>query len=211
MYLKKVILFLFIPLAFLNAREYNLSADIYSRYVWRGTDYGNSLAIQPSIETSFGQLTIGAWGSYSIAPGFLSSDTTYDASGSECDLFASFSVGSIDFTITDYFFPAGVEGDKLFELSGDDATHTFELSAGSGIGLVSVLVARNVLGDNLNSTYLELNFGVFSLGLGDGDYSTKGEFTPVSLGISTSRDNLSVSYIINPDQETSFLVFGLSF
>ena len=52
---------------------------------------------------------------------------------------------------------------------------------------------------------------MFSLGLGNGAYSTDGEFTPVSLGISASRDNFSASYIINPDQETSFLVFGVNF
>ena len=42
-------------------------------------------------------------------------------------------------------------------------------------------------------------------------YSTDGKFEPVSIGISASRDNYSASYIINPDQETSFLVFGVNF
>ena len=194
-----------------NAADFNISYDLYSRYVWRGTDYGNSAAIQPSIETTLGPLTVGAWGSYSLSPGFLSSDTTYDASGSECDLYASFSAGPIGITITDYFFPAGVSGDGLFSLSGDDATHTFELSAGTDIGPVSVLAAANISGDDDNSTYVELTYSALSLGLGNGAYSTDGNFAPVSLGISASRDNLSVSYIINPDKETSFLVLGISF
>jgi hypothetical protein len=32
-----------------------------------------------------------------------------------------------------------------------------------------------------------------------------------SIGISVSKGDYSASYIINPDQETSFLVFGRSF
>ena len=197
-------------LSMLNG-EVTVGADVVSRYVWRGSDYGNAAAVQPGIETTVGPVTLGAWGSYSLSPGFFSSDTTYDASGSECDLYASFSAGPIGITITDYFFPAGVEGDNLFSLSGDDATHIFELSAGADVGPVSVLAAANVSGDDDNSTYLELTYGAFSLGLGNGTYSTDGEFAPVSIGVSASRDNFSASYIINPNQETSFLVFGVNF
>jgi len=47
--------------------------------------------------------------------------------------------------------------------------------------------------------------------LGNGFYSTDGGFAPVSIGLSGEKDNISVSYIINPDQETSFLVVGMSF
>ena len=62
-----------------------------------------------------------------------------------------------------------------------------------------------------NSVYLELTYGALSLGLGNGAYSTNGDFAPISFGISASRDNFSASYIINPNQETSFLVFGVNF
>ena len=191
--------------------EVTIGADVVSRYVWRGADFGNAAAVQPGIETTVGPVTLGAWGSYSLSPGFLSSDTTYDASGSECDLYASFSAGPIGITVTDYFFPAGVEGDNLFSLSGDDAKHTFELSAGADVGPVSILAAANVSGDDDNSTYIELTYGAFSLGLGNGAYSVDGEFAPVNIGVSASRDNFSASYIINPDKETSFLVFGVNF
>jgi hypothetical protein len=95
--------------------------------------------------------------------------------------------------------------------------HVFELSASADAGPVSVLAAANVSGDvdddgkSRNSAYLELTYGAFSLGLGNGAYSTDGEFAPVSIGVSASRDNFSASYIINPDKETSFLVFGVNF
>ena len=181
--------------------EVTIGADVVSRYVWRGTDYGNAAAVQPSIETAIGPIALGAWGSWSISPG------PADASGNECDLYASTNVGPVGLTLTDYFFPAYAGTDSLLNLD----IHVFELSAGADVGPVSILAAANVSGDDDNSTYLELTYGAFSLGLGNGAYSTDGEFAPVSIGVSASRDNFSASYIINPDQETSFLVFGVNF
>ena len=181
--------------------EVTIGADVVSRYVWRGTDFGNAAAVQPGIETAVGPVTLGAWGSWSISPG------PADASGNECDLYASTTVGPVGLTLTDYFFPAYAGTDSLLNLD----IHVFELSAGADVGPVSILAAANVSGDDDNSTYLELTYGAFSLGLGNGAYSTDGEFAPVSIGVSASRDNFSASYIINPDQETSFLVFGVNF
>ena len=191
--------------------EVTIGADVVSRYVWRGSDYGNAAAVQPGIETTVGPVTFGAWGSWSISPG------PADASGNECDLYASTTVGPVDLTVTDYFFPAYTgsdstyTGDGIFKYSGDDATHTFELSAGADVGPVSILAAAYVYGADDESKYLELTYGAFTLGLGDGAYSSDGKFAPVSIGVSASRDNFSASYIINPDQETSFLVFGVNF
>ena len=193
------IMYSLLVLSMLNG-EVTIGADVVSRYVWRGTDYGNAAAVQPSIETTIGPVALGAWGSWSISPG------PADASGNECDLYASTTVGPVGLTLTDYFFPAYAGTDSLLNVD----IHVFELSAGADVGPVSVLAAANVSGDDDNSTYLELTYGAFSLGLGNGAYSD-GEFAPVSLGISASRDNFSASYIINPDQETSFLVFGVNF
>ena len=202
--------------------EVTIGADVVSRYVWRGSDYGNAAAVQPGIETTVGPVTFGAWGSWSISPGLYFNGTHNDdlddnmvaeSSGNECDLYASTTLGPLDLTVTDYFFPAYAGTDSLFNLD----KHIFELSASADIGSVSLLVAANVSGDynendeSRNSAYLEFTYGSLSLGLGNGLYSTDGEFSPVSLGISVSRDNFSASYIINPDKETSFLVFGINF
>ena len=197
---------LFLILSMLNG-EVTIGADVVSRYVWRGTDFGNAAAVQPSIETTIGPVALGAWGSWSISPG------PADASGNECDLYASTTVGPVGLTLTDYFFPAYAGTDSLLNVD----IHVFELSAGADVGPVSVLAAANVSGDvdddgkSRNSAYLELTYGAFSLGLGNGAYSTDKEFAPVSIGVSASRDNFSASYIINPNQETSFLVFGVNF
>ncbi len=191
---------LLLILSMLNG-EVTIGADVVSRYVWRGRDYGNAAAVQPSIETTIGPVALGAWGSWSISPG------PADASGNECDLYASTTVGPVGLTLTDYFFPAYAGTDSLLNVN----KHTIELSAGADVGPVSLLAAANLSGDDNNSTYLELTYGAFSLGLGNGAYSTDGEFAPVSIGVSASRDNFSASYIINPDKETSFLVFGVNF
>ena len=191
---------LLLILSMLNG-EVTIGADVVSRYVWRGTDYGNAAAVQPSIETTIGPVALGAWGSWSISPG------PADASGNECDLYASTTVGPVGLTLTDYFFPKYAGTDSLLNVD----KHIIEVSGGADVGPVSLLAAANVSGDDDNSTYLELTYSAFSLGLGNGAYSTDGEFAPVSIGVSASRDNFSASYIINPDKETSFLVFGVNF
>ena len=183
--------------------EVTIGTDVVSRYVWRGTDYGNAVFVQPSIETVLGSVTVGAWGSFPLTDTIGTSATA----GNECDLYASATVGPVSLTLTDYFFPAYIGTDSLFNLD----KHIFELSASTDIGPVSILSAANVRGDEDNSTYLELTYAAFSLGLGNGVYSKDGEFAPVSIGVSASRDNFSASYIINPDKETSFLVFGVNF
>ena len=193
---------LLLILSMLNG-EVTIGADVVSRYVWRGTDYGNAVSVQPGIATAVGPVTLGAWGSFPLTDAIGTSTTA----GNECDLYASTTVGPVGLTLTDYFFPAYAGTDSLLNVD----IHVFELSAGADVGPVSVLAAANVSGDDDNSTYLELTYGAFSLGLGNGAYSTDGEFAPVSIGVSASRDNFSASYIINPDQETSFLVFGVNF
>ena len=187
----------------------SIGADVVSRYVWRGTDYGNAASVQPDIQTAVGPITVGAWGSFPLTDPIGTSATV----GNECDLYASTTVGPVALIVTDYFFPAYAGKDSLLNLD----KHVFELSASADAGPVSVLAAANVSGDvdddgkSRNSAYLELTYGVFSLGLGNGAYSTDGEFSPVSIGVFTRRDNFSASYIINPDKETSFLVFGVNF
>ena len=46
----------------------SLGADMVSRYVWRGADFGESMSVQPALTLGFGGLEVGAWGSYSNLP-----------------------------------------------------------------------------------------------------------------------------------------------
>lgn len=179
--------------------QMSIGVDVFNRYVWRGTDFGNSASVQPSIEYAVGAFTIGAWGAWS---------TSGAAGGNENDLYVSTSVGPVDVTVTDYFFPEYAGADSIFDMD----KHVFELSAGMDLGPVAATVAYNVSGDDDNSAYLELGYGPVTLGLGNGFYTVGDDpdFGIVNLGVSASRDIYTVSYILNPEQKTSFLVFGFS-
>lgn len=189
--------------------QFDLGADAVSRYVWRGAGFGTSPAIQPGISYALGSLEIGAWASYSLAP---------DAdNGAENDLYLTYSIGDLGITLTDYYFPESMD---VFNYSDEDAIHILEASASYGIGPASILAAVNFSGDADNSKYVEAGYDFYdkegvtaglSLGLGDGMYAADGDFALVSVGLSVAKDNLSASYIINPDTETNFLVFGYSF
>ena len=43
----------------------NMGADLMSRYVWRGTDYGDSPSIQPYLSLAYKNFEIGCWNSFS--------------------------------------------------------------------------------------------------------------------------------------------------
>ena len=61
---------LFMATAVPASAEVGLGADVVSRYIFRGVDFGNSAAVQPylsvSQEVASGTLEVGAWGSFSI-------------------------------------------------------------------------------------------------------------------------------------------------
>ena len=177
-----------------------ISVDLVSRYVWRGQDYGNAAAIQPNFQKNIGKFSLGAWGSWSVSPG------PADASGNECDLYISTKIGPASLVLTDYFFPTYNGADSLFNLD----KHTIEVSTTFDIKQASVLFASNIFGDDLKSIYLEYNYKMLNIGVGNGTYTVSGDFMPISIGLNAKKDNFSVSYIINPDSQTSFLVFGIN-
>ena len=80
---------------------FSVGADIMSRYVWRGLDYGAAPSIQPYLEFSAGGFAIGAWGAYTT--GF----STANILGiQEMDLYATYTIADIvTVGVTDYFFP----------------------------------------------------------------------------------------------------------
>lgn len=211
--LKRMLVAAIVALFTLSASyaQLSLGADVVSRYLFRGTDYGNAASIQPGISYSLGNIEIGAWSSWSIngVDGF-----------NENDLYLSASLGPVGLTLTDYFLPVYGGADDFFNYADDAGVHILEISLSSGVGAFSVMGALNISGDVDDSKYLELGYELFSneemsagliAGLGDGYYSTDGNFSAVHVGINASKDSYSASYIINPDSKTSFFVFGVSF
>jgi hypothetical protein len=204
----------------------SIGADLMSRYVWRGLDYGASPSIQPYIEAGFGGFAIGAWGAY----------TTNLPGVQEMDLYASYTFldDMLTVGITDYFFPDEVNGYDYFEWNDSITGHVLEGMIGFN-GLedlpLSAMFAYNFYGaDSENSIYLELgySFSIFDvfLGMGNGFYTAVDQdngddkFGIVNLGITASKEipitekyaiPISASLITNPNAKGIHLVFGISF
>jgi hypothetical protein len=107
-------------------------ADFVSRYVWRGMDYGNSPAIQPTLCYSWNGLNIGAWGSYAFSKHTIAiNDSTMVDAGnfSEFDLYVSYTYKWFTLLFYDYFTVNGLnpnEGNKYFDLNNSTTGHTLE-------------------------------------------------------------------------------------
>jgi len=100
----------------------NLGADMVSRYIWRGTDFGNSPSIQPFLSLTVGNLEIGSWGAVATNNSFK-----------EIDLYATYTIKNLSLTVTDYFVPEigglAASPDNRFFFYGDKNTaHALEAS-----------------------------------------------------------------------------------
>jgi hypothetical protein len=208
--------------------KFDLGADIFSRYVWRGTDFGNSPAIQPAMSYSNSGFKVGTWGSYTISSNSLQ----------EVDLYVSYDVKEVvTFTITDYFLLNGTSANnKYFDYSKDSTHHQFEGTAAfKGVKNfpIAIAVNYNFYGyDKRNAWYFELGYGntfkktdynIF-LGGGTGAYYLYGknnnDFGIVNVGFGLAKDikitekyalPVKGSLIFNPTAQSVFVVFGISF
>ncbi|NTV17236.1 MAG: hypothetical protein HGB09_07320 [Chlorobiaceae bacterium] len=201
-----------------QAEGFKIGADVVSSYVWRGSDLGNSAAIQPAISYTCPTtgIIVGTWGSYALS----------DNAGNrhkEIDLYATLPVGPLSLTVTDYYSPNA--GDS-FDFS-DDGPNIVELSVGYAKDNLNLLAAINVAGNDIagakNAKYCEAGLKFYDkdgysakavVGLGDEDFY--GDFegdniAVVNTGISVSKDRYTASYVYNPDTEASNLVFMASF
>ena len=191
---------------------WSVAADFFNRYNWRGSDYGNSPVVQPTVKYACGGFSIGAWGSYS-----LSANTTT----TEADLFLGYAFkNGFSLLMTDYYFPAepGSTG-NYFDYNN---SHVFEISAAQVIGKFSL--SGNYYFANANDDiYFEAGYAfnpvnVF-FGAGNKSYSDNGQFNVVNLGISSTKtigitDKFSLpltgKVILNPNKEQIFLVLGFT-
>ncbi|HNQ69558.1 MAG TPA: hypothetical protein PKN32_14355 [Bacteroidales bacterium] len=143
-----------------NESPINLGFDIYSRYVWRGSDFGSSPSVQPCFEFSKSGLTIGAWGAYT---------TNINAPAQETDIYLDYTFYKemLSITLTDYFFPSdGVENEYF--VYDKNTAHIFEASLsfngfenfplGLLVGTIFYGADYDSNGDNRYSTYCELSY-----------------------------------------------------
>ncbi|MBK7105080.1 MAG: hypothetical protein IPH62_07340 [Ignavibacteriae bacterium] len=221
----KNIFFIIIFLSSFSLAQTTLSggADFVSRYVWRGLDFGNSGSIQPTLSLAAGSFEVGFWGSYPF---------TSDATGAEeMDLYASYSVSDFSLIFTDYYFPKS--GRKYGSYKDENGAHTLEVGlsyAGSESFPLSLAAFVNVFNDSDNSIYFELGYStsVSEVGLdlfvggtpgGDNAFYGTTEFNLINIGAKVSKDikitedfalPIFTSYVLNPNQEVGYLIFGVS-
>ena len=152
-----IAVFIILASSFSYSQEIALGAGIYSRYVWRGLDFGNSPSFQPAVTFSVGGFSIGEWGAYSIS----GIGSVY----SEDDLWASYAIatpsaGTFTLIATDYFFPSA--GMKYFNYKDKgNGAHTIEagLSYGGPDSFPITLSGYiNVYNDIDNTTYFEASY-----------------------------------------------------
>jgi len=110
----------------------NIGADLVSRYVWRGYDYGNSPAVQPNLNFSWEGLAFGAWGSYAFTDHSVQvNDTLTEHRGnySEIDLYLSYTYRWFTIMVYDNFAMDGLnpnKGNRYFDWNTKTTGHTLE-------------------------------------------------------------------------------------
>jgi hypothetical protein len=220
----------------INAQEkdssnlsFNVGADVVSRYIWRGQANSASPAIQPTLGITYKGLSLGSWASYTFT----------DADLQEVDLFLTYEIGGLTVGLNDYFMPSdSAPNNKYFNWKKKETGHTLEPFvtyseiAGTPLSLTAAVFAYgddlDENEDNYYSSYLELSYAKT---LGDIDYNifcggTFGEgyyaddMNIVNIGITLTKTieitptfslPCNGSFIINPNTENVFFVFGITF
>ena len=135
--------------------EGSVSADVVSRYIWRGQELGDA-AIQPSASLAYKGLSLTAWGSY----GFLNSADT-----KEFDFTLGYTIGGLNIGITDYWFSKYGADNKYFEYRAHDTEHVWEANIGYDFGPLAIQWYTNIAGadghnksgDRAYSSYVQLS------------------------------------------------------
>jgi hypothetical protein len=196
-----------------QAQSLDVSADIVSSYVWRGTKFAGA-SVQPGITFTKGGFSAGAWGSASFDGTFL-----------EADLFANYAFDfGLSLGITDYYFP----GTDYFDVSKATGAHGFEVNLGYALKdfSLSANYMLNEAGGALTAggdMYFEASYAFksFSLfaGAGNGWHTPDGSFSLVNVGISSQKEikfsdsfslPVSASVILNPKTQQFYIVAAIS-
>lgn len=217
----------------------NVGADVMNRYIFRGTDYGNSPSIQPTFSISTGGFEIGYWGAISL--------TSYYQ---EIDLYAKYTIGGLSIIFTDYYIPY-ITSDpassdiRYFVFDDKKTAHTFEgaLAYDFGEGFpLKIYASAFFYGNDKRwgydeekdkdektyfSTYLELGYPLISgnnnLDLFVGMTPSAGAFGNtmgvINLGFTGSKKvkmtndfelPVKSSVVYNPQLSLVYFVFGIT-
>lgn len=152
--------------------DWSLGVDAVTQYVFRGVSLADD-AIQPYVEASVGNFTVGAWAS----SGFGANSELY---GDEIDFYFGYSVPlegdiSLDLGGTYYHYP---QGGGLLDTDGGGAG-SYEVSASVGFGAVPLAPSA--------SAYYDFTLEAFTLEGGIGHSLPLGDLTTVDLGLTVGH------------------------
>lgn len=216
------------------AAQFKFGGDIYSRYIWRGVDYGNAPSFQPAVTYTAGGFSAGTWAAYSI--GSSRTDTVTGAATvfAEHDLWASYGLttdaGTFTLLYTDYYYPSA--GLKYFDFNGTGGAHVLEIGAsyaGAESFPLTIAAFYNFHNDVDNSVYVQASYP-FTIEAGTLTAFVAGtpakstwyvatDAAVINAGITLTRTvkvsetfslPVTASYIINPHVEQSHLILGIS-
>lgn len=206
--------------------QLTVGADIKSRYVWRGIDFGNSPSFQPALTYKAGIFSVGIWGAYSFPGATVYAENDYWAS---VDIPTS--SGTFSAIITDYTFPSS--GIRLGNFDDNGAgAHTIEVGlqyAGPETLPIILRGYMNVHNDVDNSLYVETSYPfalddiTLAATLGASAYKslaygTNG-FTLINISLTAIKTvavtekfslPISTSFVLNPQLEQATIIFGLT-
>ncbi len=112
---------------------FSVGADLVSRYIWRGADYGNSPGIQPAVAFSVAGFKAGFWGSYGFGQySNQINDTVVVNMGNyaEFDFYLSYTLKGFTIMAYDYFLPNSLDpnsGNRYFDFKNNTTGHTIEV------------------------------------------------------------------------------------
>ncbi len=217
------------------------SVDFYNRYVWRGMDIATTPSIQPALALDCGGVEFGIWGAYTLSNQASESDEidfwlSYTATlnngvsitGTATDYYYP-NAGIRFFNFNNY-------DAMIDDTIPDPGAHLIELGlslAGPEAFPVTVAGYVNVYNDAGSNTYFQIDYPVtvnetdldFFCGVAGGSKDNPGYYgtdnlQAINVGVTASREimvsesfsmPLNVSFIVNPREEMSYLVVGLSF
>jgi len=219
----------------------NSSVDFYNRYVWRGLDIARTPSVQPSLSIGYCGFEFGTWGAYTLSNEtsdydeidfWLSYSRPFDNGVSVTAIITDYyypNAGIDFFNFNDY--------DALDNGGNPDpGAHTLEAGlsvTGPPSFPVTVSGYVNFYNEVGNNTYFQVDYPLtvretslnFFCGVAGGskdnpNYYGTDDLQAINAGVTATREvkvsetltlPLTVSLIVNPNEEISYLLAGLSF
>ena len=192
-----------------EAHAQEVSVDLVTEYVWRGTSQGDGAAIQPSIEFELDSLplVLGVWGSTPISGVGIN----------EIDLIVEVPVGEvISFSATSYYLEGSFD---------DIDNHDIELGLNTGIvpgiNFSMSAIVNPEEGEDM-PLWAELNGGIgaivpslegldLTFAYGNSAYAHGEQENAIVFGARAGCDTKAAQFLYNADTKETFLVGTLSF